>query len=129
MTPRDATVFVVDDDDALRDSFDQLFHSAGFEVRTFRSGAEFLAGYETNSAGCLITDIRMPEMSGFDLAEEMTARGIDLPVIMITGDGDATTERRAREAGAVALFHKPAKFSALLDAVEKALARGSTPSD
>ncbi len=129
MTLRDRTVFVVDDDDAMRDSLDQLFRSAGFQVRTFGSGAEFLAGYESNGAGCLVTDVRMPGMSGFDLIGEMTARAIDLPVIMITGDGDAAAEQRARKAGAVAFFHKPVKFSVLLDAVERAIARGPAPSE
>ncbi len=127
MTLQEATVFVVDDDDAMRDSLYQLFHSAGFEVRTFESGEEFLAGYKPVSAGCLITDIRMPGMSGFDLAGEMTARAIDLPVIMITGDGDAAAERRAMKLGAVGFFHKPVRFSILLDAVEKAIARGYAP--
>ncbi len=129
MTLRDRTVFVVDDDDAMRDSLDQLFSSAGFEVRIFESGAEFLAGYKPTSAGCLVTDVRMPGMNGFDLIGEMTARAIDLPVIMITGDGDATAEQRARKAGAVAFLHKPVRFAVLLDAVEKALARGPAPSE
>ncbi len=129
MTAQEVTVFVVDDDDAMRDSLDQLFRSADFEVRIFGSGAEFLAGYKPDRTGCLVTDVRMPGMSGFDLAEEMTARAIDLPVIMITGDGDAAAERRAREAGVVAFFHKPVRFAVLLDAVEKAIAGGPTPAE
>ena len=127
--PQDATVFVVDDDDAMRDSLDQLFLSAGFRVRTFESGGEFLAGYKPNGAGCLVTDVCMPGMNGCDLIEKMTARAIDLPVIMITGDGDAAVERRAGKAGVVAFFHKPVTDEVLLGAVEKAIAGGPVPSD
>ncbi|MCH8037056.1 MAG: response regulator, partial [Proteobacteria bacterium] len=127
--PQDTTVFVVDDDEALRDSLHQLFRSAGFEVRTFGSGEEFLAGYEPGRMGCLVADVRMPGMSGFDLKKEMTARAIDLPVIMITGDGDAAVERRAGKAGVVAFFHKPVTDEVLLGAVEKAIAGGPVPSD
>ena len=123
MTPPDATVFVVDDDEDVRDSLERLFQSEGFEVRTFPSGAEFLSAYEPGRAGCLVLDIQMPDMDGFELNAKIAERGIGLPVIMITGYSDPATKRRAKKVGVLAVLDKPFRKRVLLDAVEEAIAR------
>lgn len=117
-----ATVFVVDDDEAVRDSLHRLFQSAGVEVRSFSSGEEFLRDCDPGRGDCLIVDVRMPGMSGLELQKEVAARAKDLPVIVITGHGDAESEQQAMEAGAVAFLHKPFRNQILLETVEKAVA-------
>ncbi len=122
MNLRDATVFVVDDDEAVRDSLHRLLQSAGVEVLTFSSGEDFLRDRDLGRGDCLIVDVRMPGMSGLDLQKEVAARAKDLPVIVITGHGDSESERHAMEAGAVAFLHKPFRNQILLETVEKAVA-------
>ncbi len=103
----DKTVLLVDDDADVRDSLRALLESAGFAVKDFESGRKLLADPALVDAGCLIADIRMPDMDGLALQEELAARKIGLPVIIITGHGDVPLAVRAMKAGAVDFIEKP----------------------
>lgn len=116
------TVFVVDDDDEVRDSLRWLIESVGLQVRSFSSAQSFLDSYTDSAPGCLVLDIRMPGMSGLDLQEELSGRGIELPVIVVTAYGDVQTAVRAMKAGAVDFVEKPIGEQGLLDQIHKAIA-------
>jgi two-component system response regulator FixJ len=117
-------IYVVDDDAGLRDSMRLLLESTGFSVRQYASAAQFLAdGIMTG--GCLIADIRMPEMDGLALQEEMIKRGIDMPVIIMTGHGDIALAVQAMKAGAADFFEKPFDDEFMLDGIRRALAAGN----
>ncbi len=118
----DKTVLLVDDDPAVRDSLGALLESAGFTVRGFDSSRKLLADPALATAGCLIVDIRMPEMDGLTLQEELAGRKIGLPVIIITGHGDVPLAVRAMKAGAVDFIEKPFDDELLLTSVKRALA-------
>lgn len=117
----DATVYVVDDDPALRESLSYLLKSEGLRVRTFESARAFLFEHERNTRGCLVVDVRMPEMSGLQLLEQLTGEGSELPVIVITGHGDVPMAVRALKFGALDFIEKPFGDQALLDRVHEAL--------
>ncbi len=119
------TVFVVDDDQAVRESLALLVHSVGLEVETFESARDFLDAYRPDRRGCLITDIRMPGMSGLELQERLSADGHHIPVIVLTGFGDVPTAVRALKGGAVDFVEKPFNPQALLDLVRQAIVRDS----
>jgi two-component system, LuxR family, response regulator FixJ len=117
------TVYVVDDEPAIRDSLAMLLRSVGLQARTFPSARDFLAGYvHTASPACLIADVRMPGMSGLELQETLRATDATLPVIIITGHGDIAMAVRAMKAGAADFIEKPFNEQVLLDAVHRALA-------
>ena len=116
-----STVFVVDDDPAIRDSLHWLVASVNLEVETFASGQAFLDAYQWDRTGCLLVDVRMPGMSGFDLQVEVKSRGIQLPVIIITGHGDVEMAVRAMKAGAFDFIQKPFNDQTLLELVQKAV--------
>ena len=120
---QDATVFVVDDDEAVRDSLCRLFSSVDLAAETFPSGEKFLASCRPGKAGCLVIDLRMPGMGAFEVQKEMGARAIDLPTIFITGYGDVETGVRAMKAGAVDFIQKPFSEQDLLEMVQKAIAQ------
>lgn len=122
MTDSNATVFVVDDDQAMRNSLKWLISSVGMRVECFGSADEFLASHHAGGAGCLLLDVRMPGMSGLELQEVLVDRGITLPVIIITGHGDVPMAVRAMKAGAVEFIEKPFNDELLLDAIRRALA-------
>ena len=117
------TVFVVDDDRAVRESLALLVQSVGLEVETFAGAGEFLDAYRPDRCGCLITDIRMPGMSGLELQERLTADGYHIPVIVLTGFGDVPAAVRALKGGAVDFVEKPFNPQALLDLVQQAIVR------
>ena len=117
------TVFVVDDDRAVRESLALLVQSVGLEVETFSGAGEFLDAYQPDRRGCLITDIRMPGMSGLELQERLTEEGYHIPVIVLTGFGDVPAAVRALKGGAVDFVEKPFNPQALLDLVQQALVR------
>jgi two-component system, LuxR family, response regulator FixJ len=117
------TVFVVDDDRAVRESLALLVQSVGLEVETFAGAGEFLDAYRPDRRGCLITDIRMPGMSGLELQERLTENGYHIPVIVLTGFGDVPAAVRALKGGAVDFVEKPFNPQALLDLVQQALVR------
>lgn len=118
------TVFVVDDDEAVRESLCALLEAAAFHVDDFGSAAAFLDAYKPHRPGCLVADIRMPDMDGIELQEELIRRHIELPVIVITGHGDVPLAVRAMKAGAVDFIEKPFDDQLLLDSVERALESG-----
>jgi len=122
-------VFVVDDDSSARNGLARLLRTAGHDVRAFASAEEFLDDFDPETFGCLVLDVRMPGMSGQELQAELVARGVRLPIIVVSGDDDPTTRRTAHRMNAAAFFRKPVDGSALLDAIEWAvrwnLANGS----
>lgn len=115
-------VFVVDDDEAMRNSLKWLIESTGMPVRTYGSADEFLANYYPGRAGCLLLDVRMPGMSGLELQGHLARQSIRLPVIIITGHGDVGMAVRAMKAGAVDFIEKPFDDEALLNSIRHALA-------
>ena len=118
------TVFVVDDEPAIRDSLAMLLRSVGLASRTFPSAPAFLEALDASAPGCVVADVRMPGMSGLELQEALRARAARLPVIIITGHGDIAMAVRAMKAGAADFIEKPFNEQVLLDAVHRALAQG-----
>ena len=114
---------VVDDDEMLRESLPDLLADCGFAARAFSSGQEFLSSDYVDETSCLILDIAMPGMSGFDLQHELQRRGQEIPVIFITGQRDEDIRKQAFRQGAVEFLYKPFSDTALLDAVNAALCR------
>jgi two-component system response regulator FixJ len=119
----DATVFIVDDDPAVREGLQALLDAKGFAVECFASAEAFLAAIGAERRGCVIADVRMPGMSGLDLQREMKRRAQDLPIIIITGHGDVPLAVAALKAGAVDFLEKPFDAVAILDTVDEALRR------
>jgi two-component system response regulator FixJ len=119
----DETVFVVDDDADARNSLCALLESAGVAAEAFESARAFLSVHRLERPGCLIADIRMPDMDGLELQEELNRRNAGLPVIVVTGHADVPLAVRAMKAGAVDLIEKPYDDTLLLDSVRRALAK------
>lgn len=118
-----ARVYVVDDDPAMRHSLGWLIGSVGLEVVGFASGEEFLRGAALDRPGCLVTDVRMPGMSGLELQEALARAGSILSVIVITGHADVPMAVRALRGGAVDFIEKPFNDQMLLDRVHEAMQR------
>ena len=114
-------VHVVDDEAAMRQSLAFLMESAGLKVRTYESGPNLLQARSQLSSGCIVTDIRMPQMSGLELVRQLKADGVELPVIVITGHGDIPLAVEAMREGVLDFLEKPFDEDALLGAVAKAL--------
>ncbi len=121
MTTLQQTVFVVDDDVAVRTSLALLIRSMGLTVEAFDSAHAFLSVCDPERSGCLVLDIRMPGMSGLEMQEELVRRAIGLPVIFITGHGDVSMAVRAMKLGAVDFIEKPFNDQHLLDHINQAL--------
>jgi FixJ family two-component response regulator len=121
MTSFDAAVLVVDDDHLIRDALEQLIKSVGLKAYTFSSAQEFLEKDLPDVPCCLISDIRMPGLSGLDLQDELAKKGLKIPVIFITGHGTVPTSVRAMKAGAVDFLQKPFEDQELLDAIHNAI--------
>ncbi|MGY1458050.1 MULTISPECIES: response regulator transcription factor [unclassified Luteimonas] len=119
-------VYLVDDNDGFRDSTAWLLETSGYEVEAFASGPAFLAAFGGNRHGdaseCLVSDIRMPEMSGLQLQDELGRRGIQLPVVFVTAHGDVPLAVEAMRKGAANFLEKPFSEDALIDALRTALA-------
>lgn len=124
---REAVVHVIDDDEAVRDSLAFMLDAAGLEVRTWESAVAFLAGVEGLDHGCIVTDIRMPEMTGLELVQRLNALQIAEPVIVITGHADVPLAVEAMKSGVVDFIEKPFDHKRLLSAVRDALARRTEP--
>lgn len=118
----DATIFILDDDAAVRDSLGMLIESAGYKAEAFASCREFLARPPFPQRSCLLLDIHMPEMSGLQLQDEMARRGLKLPVIVMTGQADVPVAVRAMKAGALDFIEKPFSDDVMLDSIRHALA-------
>ena len=114
-------VYVVDDDPFVREALERLLRSAGYKAVTFQSALEFLDFNHPDTPGCVILDIKMPELSGLDLQDRLTETGISFPIIFITGHGTVPTSVRALKAGAMDFLQKPFEERALLDAVSRGI--------
>ena len=118
----DPVVYVVDDDQGVRNSLESLIRSVGLSVQTFASAQEFL-GTKRKAAGCLVLDVRLPGLSGLDLQSELVRAEIHTPIVFITGHGDIPMSVRAMKAGAVEFLTKPFREEDLLDAIRQAIKR------
>jgi two-component system, LuxR family, response regulator FixJ len=117
-------IFIVDDDAATRDSLRLLLEAKGFEARDFAAGRAFLDIVRPTDGDCLILDLTMPGMSGFEVLAELRRRGDNLPVIIVTAHADSAARSRATADGALALLEKPHRASELLPLVRRALGIG-----
>jgi two-component system, LuxR family, response regulator FixJ len=122
-------ILIVDDDADVRDSLRALLESAGFQVRDFDSAKGVLTDATLAQGACLIADIRMPDMDGLALQEELVNRRVGLPVIIVTGHGDVPLAVRAMKAGAVDFIEKPFDDELLLQSIKRALTRGKENRD
>jgi len=125
MSEAGPTVFVVDDDAAMRDSLRDLIRSIGLGVELFDSAQEFLRSERLDIPGCLVLDVRMPGQSGLDLQRRLNEAGVAIPIIFITGHGDVPMGVHAMKAGAIEFLTKPFRDQELLDAIQQALDRDS----
>jgi FixJ family two-component response regulator len=116
-------IAIVDDDDALRTSLDDLIRSVGFRTQDFSSAEAFLRSNQVQDTACLILDVRMPGMSGLELQSQMVAANWSIPIIFITAHADDDARARALAAGAVDFLYKPFYEEALLTAIDAALKR------
>lgn len=121
--PAEKLVHIVDDDDSVRRSAAFMLKHAGYRVESHVSGVEFLKLAKSTERGCVLLDVRMPEMDGLEVQQEMGARGIDMPVVILTGHGDIALAVKALRAGAVNFIEKPYEKEALLRAIEEAYMR------
>jgi two-component system, LuxR family, response regulator FixJ len=121
MKPRAPSVFIVDDDEAVRNSLRLLVKSVGLSATAMLSAREFLESYDPQQPGCLVLDVRMPEMSGLDLQQQLNLRGAVIPVIFITGHGDIPMAVEAMQQGAFDFLQKPFRDQDLIDRIQRAL--------
>ena len=115
------TVFLVDDDASVRKALERLIRVAGFDVESFADAAGYLASAPHSAPACIVLDIRMPAMSGFELQSAIAGTSRELPVVFITGHGDDSLRSQALQAGAVDVLLKPIDEEQLVSAIEKAL--------
>ena len=125
MSDNDATVHVVDDDEAIRQSVGFLLRKSGYAVRVYPSGTDFLREVNRETNGCVLLDVRMPDIDGLKVQAMLSQQGIALPVIMLTGHGDVTLAVRAIKAGAIDFLEKPFERLSLLAAIELAFDRNA----
>ena len=118
-----AIVYVVDDEPSIRDSTKELAESIGLRVQTFATAQEFLGSQRPDVPGCLVLDVRLPGLSGFDLQGELAKTNNPVPIIFITGHGDIPMSVKAMKAGAVDFLAKPYRHQDLLDAIAHAIER------
>ena len=121
-------VYVVDDDDAMRDSLRWLLESAGYRVASYPTAERFLAAYQNGAPSCLVLDVRMPGLTGLELQQELNRRGAALPIIFITGHGDVPMAVDALKNGAFHFLEKPFQGERLLQLIAQAT-QTSTPAD
>ena len=126
MPKPDATVFVVDDDESVREALGSLVRSAGLGVATYPTAQDFLAGPRADGPSCLVLDVHLPGLSGLDLQRRMAEVNLEIPIIFITGHGDVPTSVRAMKAGAVEFLTKPFGDADLLTAIQEAIKRDRT---
>jgi two-component system response regulator FixJ len=117
-------VHIIDDDEAMRDSLSFLLQSASMKTRTYESAVEFLQQADHLEPGCIVTDVRMPQMSGLELVRRLKDRGVTHPMIVITGHGDVPLAVEAMKAGVVDFLEKPFDDETLLRAIRSAVAEG-----
>lgn len=119
-------VFVVDDEPTVCASVKRLVRSVGIEVQTYSSAQEFLRGKRPDVPGCLVLDVRLPDLSGLDLQQELAKANITLPIIFVTGHGDIPMSVRAMKAGAVEFLTKPYREQDLLEAIQHGIQQHRT---
>jgi FixJ family two-component response regulator len=119
----ESVVYIVDDDEAVRESMLDLLSSVGLRVKCFATAQEFLRSSQPDSPACLVLDVRMPGTSGLDLQRDLAKTGTPIPIIFLTGHGDVPMTVRAMKAGAVEFFTKPFHDQELLDAIQQAIDR------
>ncbi len=129
MTESAPIVFVVDDDPSVRSSTQRLVRSVGFQVKTFGSAREFLECPRPEVPACLVLDVRLPGLSGLDLQRELTASGVEIPIIFMTGHGDIPMTVRAMRAGAIEFLTKPYRKEDLLNAIRVSIERDRASRD
>jgi FixJ family two-component response regulator len=123
MTEEQPVVFVIDDDQLVRDAVNDLFHSIGLRVEPFGSAQEFLQSKRPDAPGCIVLDVRLPGASGLEFQRTLAESGIQLPVIFISGHGDIPMSVRAMKSGAIEFLTKPLREQELLDAVQAGIER------
>lgn len=121
--PNAPTVFIVDDDPGLCRALAYLLESVHLPCETYASAQQFLRAYDPRRPGCLVLDVRMPDMSGLDFQADLAARGYTIPVIIITGYADVPTAVRALKAGALEFIEKPFSDQAIVECIQKAIER------
>jgi FixJ family two-component response regulator len=126
MTTPEPTVFLVDDDHAMRDALGLLLDTAGFNTVSFSSASEFLERYDASQPGCLVLDIRMPGMSGMELQEALVEQTAGLPIIFLTGHGNVSMSAKAFRTGAIDFLEKPFDEAVLLERINEALGLDKT---
>jgi two-component system response regulator TtrR len=125
MTHRKPTVFVVDDDESSRELFRWLLSTHGIPVEVFRCAQEFLLAFRIDHPGCILLDLRMPDMSGLELQQHLARRGADVPIVFVTGEGNVSQAVAAVKAGAVDFIEKPFDYRRILAVVRECLARSA----
>ena len=125
--PTDGCVYVVDDDEAVREALSGLLEAGGYLCRSFSSAQEFLRAAPTLRPGCLIADIRMPGMDGLELQQLLVDRALHFPLIIVTGHGDVPLAVRAMKAGALDFIQKPFSAKAILESTKNAMSRVVEP--
>lgn len=123
------TVFVVDDDESVRETLQLFIGAAGWQVEAFESGKDFLSRPRASGPSCLVLDVGLPDLSGLDLQQALQREQADLPIIFVTGRGDVPTSVRAMKAGAVEFLTKPCDDEALCEAIRQALDRSRAAID
>ena len=121
-------IHIVDDDDAIRRSASFMLKTSGFDVLSYPSGVAFLKAVGRDAPGCVLLDVRMPEMDGLEVQQALQDRGITMPVIVLTGHGDVTIAVRAMKGGAIDFIEKPFEKAVLLEAIGAAFDRISANS-
>jgi len=116
-------IHIVDDEDAIRRSASFMLKTSGFDVQTWPSGVAFLKEARNIQPGCILLDVRMPEMDGLEVQQALTASGVAMPVIVLTGHGDISIAVRAMKAGAIDFIEKPFEKAKLLEAIEAGFAQ------
>src|SRR5260370_40790937 len=122
-TNRLPTAYVVDDDESIRALWRWLMESNGVAVRTFATATEFIESYRSGDAGCLVLDLKLPGMSGLELQEYLNSKGIEIPIVFVTGHGDVPAAVSALKGGAVDFIEKPFSHREVLSIIENALQR------
>ncbi|WP_448663375.1 response regulator transcription factor [Sphingomonas sp. CJ20] len=117
------TIHLVDDEESIRRSAGFMLRTSGYDVKAYPSGVEFLKEARTAEPGCILLDVRMPQMDGLEVQAELNARGVAMPVIVLTGHGDINTAVAAMKQGAVDFIEKPFEKAVLLQAIETAFRR------